>query len=294
MRTMYDAVTATNIPRDPPPQLVAGYIDKITIPPWTAADWALFPHSRHVRIVKKASTNAGDVLDVEQGDATPAEAPGWARRRRAVGAIPTVYCSQSLWQAVQDAFTAAGEPQPLYWIAHYDGDPTLPTLNGITAVAKQHSRGALFDTSSVAEHWPGIDPNPATEDDMGDTVPAGTDEHFDFDLAGQSVMQIFCSYGRRVVIHQVTFVGDTPAAPAPAADWAESPYNQPDPKRPVDPANPTDPAVAAWIIDPNRPGPLDIPTRTVTGNPVRGGSLRYSTVDKDGKPDQHPFRLAFR
>ena len=155
MRTMYDAVTAANIPAGG--QLVAGYIDKIKLEPWSPADWARFPNAVKVTIVKKASTNDGHVLDVEPGDATPAEAPGWVRMRRAAGADPTIYVNSSTWPTVQSAFSSAGVDQPHYWIAHFDGDPTIPD----GAVAKQY-RGDVspgYDVSSVVDFWPGVDGN---------------------------------------------------------------------------------------------------------------------------------------
>lgn len=165
MRTMYDAVTARNILRkDPKPVMVAGYVDKIRLEPWSAADWALFPDAIKVRIVKKASTQDGHVLDVEPGDATPAQAPGWVRMRRAVGADPTIYCNLSTWSTVQQAFRDQGVAQPHYWIAHYNNVVELPTLNGITAVAKQHSGDVPpgIDINCVANYWPGVDSVPGS------------------------------------------------------------------------------------------------------------------------------------
>lgn len=161
MRTMYDAVTAANIPKTA--TMVAGYVDKIRLEPWTAADWARFPAAVKVQIVKKASSNFGHVLDVETGDATPTEAPGWVKARRAAGADPTVYCNASLWPAVQAAFVAAKVAHPHYWIARYDGVQQLPTLNGITAVAKQYAGDVApgIDLSVVADYWPGVDSVPA-------------------------------------------------------------------------------------------------------------------------------------
>jgi len=161
MRTMYDAVTAANIlAANPKPTIVAGYVDKIVLEPWSGADWALFPDAVKVQIVKKASSNFGHVLDVERGDAEPAEAPGWVTMRRKAGADPTVYCNASTWPTVRAVFTAAGVAEPHYWIARYDGDPTIPA----GAVAKQY-RGDVapgYDVSSVADYWPGVDPAPGT------------------------------------------------------------------------------------------------------------------------------------
>lgn len=175
MRTMYDAVTARNIPADA--RMVAGYIDKIKLEPWSAADWARFPNAVKVTIVKKASTNAGHVLDVEPGDARPDEAPGWVRMRRAAGANPTIYCNRSTWPTVQAEFKRQGVAQPHYWIAHYNGVVELPVLNGITAVAKQYAGDVPggYDLNCVADFWPGVDGDdmPLSKGDL-DAIDART------------------------------------------------------------------------------------------------------------------------
>lgn len=158
MRTMYDAVTARNIPTTA--AMVAGYIDKIKLEPWSAADWARFPTAVKVKIVKKAGTNDGHVLDVEPGDATPAEAPGWVRMRRAAGAVPTVYCNTSTWPSVRAAFRSAQVAEPYYWLARYDGKPDWDTgWSAAGVVAKQYAGNVPpgVDLSSVADFWPGVD-----------------------------------------------------------------------------------------------------------------------------------------
>ncbi|SEB43695.1 hypothetical protein SAMN04489727_1735 [Amycolatopsis tolypomycina] len=169
MRTMYDAVTARNIlNHDRTPEMVAGYVDRIKLAPWSPNDWALFPDAVKVEIVKKASSNFGHVLDVEPGDATPAEAPGWVRMRRAAGADPTVYMNLSTWPAVRAEFVRQGVAQPHYWVARYDNDPDWGAgWAELGCVAKQHTanyRGV--DINSVADHWPGVDTNNAQEEDV--------------------------------------------------------------------------------------------------------------------------------
>lgn len=151
-RSMYDAVTPSGIPAGA--TLIAGYADGhyANLP----ALKARFPHAVVVGIAVTASFNGGTILDVEKGDATPAEAPGWVVKRRAAGVDPTVYCNSSTWPSVKTAFTKAGVAQPHYWIAHYDGDPTIPA----GAVAKQWRNADSFDQSSVAAYWPGVDPKP--------------------------------------------------------------------------------------------------------------------------------------
>ncbi|MEV6877388.1 hypothetical protein [Amycolatopsis sp. NPDC051128] len=157
MRIMYDAVTARNIlKKDRRPALVAGYVDRIKLAPWTAADWALFPDAVKVRIVKKASTDDGHVLDVEPGDATPAQAPGWAAMRRRSGfAYPVVYCNRSTWPKVKKAFADQGVEPPLYWIATATGKPEIPA----GAIAAQYLLDVEpgIDISVVADYWPGVD-----------------------------------------------------------------------------------------------------------------------------------------
>lgn len=156
MRTMYDSVTPSAIPTNA--ALVAGYVDGAYA--WSAANWARFPNSVKVRIAVFPRTNDGHVLDVEQGDATPAQAPGWVTMRRAAGVDPSIYCDASTWPSVVSAFASAGVAAPHYWIAHYDGSAALPA----GAVAKQYNdppaSGGNYDISVVADYWPGVDPSP--------------------------------------------------------------------------------------------------------------------------------------
>lgn len=173
-RTMYDAVTVANIPAGA--VMVAGYVDGRYAN--LAAMRVRFPHAVVVGIATRASRHGTDapVLDVEKGDATPGEAPGWATAQRRIGVDPTVYCNTSTWPAVKAAFAAAGVAPPHYWVAQYDGNPAIPP----GAVAKQYSSPGPFDISSVADHWPGIDTgadmstnSPLTSAD-GDTVAERT------------------------------------------------------------------------------------------------------------------------
>ena len=154
-RRMYDSVHPGLIPLDC--QLVAGYVDGAYR--WTFADWVRFAGKVTVPIAVSASTNDGIVLDVERFDATPAQAPGWVTMRRAAGKDPSVYCSQSVWPTVRNAFIDAQVPEPHYWIAAYPGDgPVVPA----GAVAHQWVDHGDYDESVVADYWPGIDPAPTT------------------------------------------------------------------------------------------------------------------------------------
>jgi hypothetical protein len=156
---MYDGVTVAELPDGA--QLYAGYVDGHYANTQALAE--RFPAARHVPIAVFASTNEGVVLDVEQGDASPAEAPGWVQMRRAHGIDPSVYCNADTWPAVRDAFHSAGVAEPHYWIAKYDGMAEIP----IGAVAKQFESTAGYDRSVVADYWPGIDPAPAPAPQSG-------------------------------------------------------------------------------------------------------------------------------
>lgn len=170
-RTMYDSTTAGDCPRDG--DLYAGYIDG------RYADYGAmvqdFPDRGHVRISVDASGSAADVLDVENGDATPAQAPGWVGRQRALGtARPTLYCNRgnegAVDQALHDAGVAAGDAA--FWIATLDGTMVSgATAHGYPIVACQSEgsaqTGGHYDRSVVFDAaWPGAAapaPQPPTD-----------------------------------------------------------------------------------------------------------------------------------
>lgn len=153
MRKMFDSITAADIPADA--QMVAGYVNGTF--QWSPGDWARFPNAVKVRIATQAYVNDGHVLDIEQGDATPGQAPGWVAMRRAAGVDPTAYCNASTWPLVRAAFQNQGIPEPHYWIAQYDNVASVPA----GAVAKQYidppTSGGHYDLSAVLDYWPGVD-----------------------------------------------------------------------------------------------------------------------------------------
>jgi hypothetical protein len=158
MRTMYDAINALNLPTGG--DLYAGYIGGSW--PDANAISQRFPHDTVVRIAVQASENDGVVLDVEKGDATPAESVDWVLHRRAAGVDPTVYCNTSTWPDVVAAFQARGVPLPHWWAAAYVKDPSKPpTALPAGAVALQWYDFGPYDASIVADYWPGVDPKPA-------------------------------------------------------------------------------------------------------------------------------------
>ncbi len=157
---MADSIHSVNIPVGVFP-LVAGYVNG-PISVWSAADWARHAgHSLLVRITVFADRTGLDVhvLDVENGDATPQQAPSWATAQRALGAHPTIYCSEAAWPSVIAAFNRAEVAQPLYVVAAYPGerDVTGSPLIPVGAIGHQFVDHGPYDESVVADYWPGVD-----------------------------------------------------------------------------------------------------------------------------------------
>lgn len=148
-RLMYDAVNPAGIPIEA--TMVACYVDGRYANEERMR--SRFPHAQIVEIAVRASTDAGQVLDVENGDATPLEAVGWVQMRRRAACDPTVYVSAFLWSDVRAAFRHAGIPEPHYWIADWDHSNVIPA----GAVAKQFANTKTYDLSSVSAYWPGVD-----------------------------------------------------------------------------------------------------------------------------------------
>lgn len=151
VRSMFDGITASEVPDG---WGVAGYIDGKW--PDFAALQLRWPAAAHISIAASAADDA-KALDVETGDATPAQAPGWTARQRARGdAYPWVYCNESTWAEAIYEFTLQRVPVPLWWVARYDGIAVVPP----GAIAKQHTNTPGYDQSVVADYVPGIDPAP--------------------------------------------------------------------------------------------------------------------------------------
>lgn len=153
-RIMYDSITVSNIPATA--KMVAGYVN---------GHWAnygamkkRFSNARVVSISVNSTTKA-QVLDVEPGDATAETAVYWCTHTMADTPNDelTIYCNASTWPSVKAAFKAAGVTLPQWWEAHYDGVAKIST----GAVAKQYANNAKYDTSIVADYWPGVDPKPS-------------------------------------------------------------------------------------------------------------------------------------
>lgn len=151
-RTMYDGISALALPVGA--RLYAGYVDGR----WPDADAISqrFVLATVVRIATSPATDDGVVGDGPPDNGCWPLWVAWVVRRRAAGVDPTMYTNASSWSAGIQAFKQAAVAQPHWWIADYDGDPTIPA----GAVAKQYASNDAYDTSSVADYWPGVDPEP--------------------------------------------------------------------------------------------------------------------------------------
>lgn len=161
MRIMYDGINS-DVPaiRKLKPAMVAGYLDGRYA--WSTADWENWPaRTVKVRIVINPLNNAGDVIDCETGDATPAQAAAWVNKRRASGYYrPTIYCNKDTIHAVRASTGSLilGKDYDI-WVADWTyaiHQVTAPGPgNPVTLPATQFEPGQNFDTSIVYDDdWP--------------------------------------------------------------------------------------------------------------------------------------------
>jgi hypothetical protein len=158
---MYDGINslaAVIAKAFPDTTMVAGYINGYYA--WTRAEWDLFPHANHVTISITASANAGDVLDVENGDATPAQTEAWIAMRKSAGYDrPTIYCSRSVIPEVRlgtGPYILARDYD--IWVADWTGsahEVTAPGAPSASCCATQYESTADYDVSAVYDSgWP--------------------------------------------------------------------------------------------------------------------------------------------
>lgn len=157
--TMYDSTNASLIPSNA--TLMAGYINgKYPSYFQMAID---HPQSTVLTITVKAHNPDGsyviaDILDIESGDATPAEAPGWTQAMRALSRpVITNYCSRlGTWPDTKAAFVSAKVALPDFWIADYTGQPHLVPGSVATQWTDFDND---YDISQTNGSWP-LSPTP--------------------------------------------------------------------------------------------------------------------------------------
>ena len=149
---MYDAIDVNNLPAGG--DLYAGYDDGN----WPDADAIAqrFPGKELIRITVNPAHDYGVMGDGPPDNGTWPEWVAWVKMRRAAGADPWLNTNASSWQAGKDAFAAAKQSEPHWWIANYDNSPAIPG----GALMKQYASNSSYDTSSCADYLPGIDPAP--------------------------------------------------------------------------------------------------------------------------------------
>jgi hypothetical protein len=219
---MLDSIDIANIPKTA--TMVAGYVNGN----WPTYDALVkaFPHAHHVSIDVNGS-GVADVLDVERGDATPAQAPAWAKRMRALKRTAIIYCSAGIIPTVKAAFAAAKEPEPLFWAADWTNKPHLYP----GSIATQWADGtptypgiALHcDSSLVSPSWPGLQP-PAPKKTANPTA-AQLAAHGYVLMANPSEALIACKNGWQLFVwNGIGFSNAAVNLPAGTHEYASKNY----------------------------------------------------------------------
>ncbi len=175
MIIMYDSISAQNLPIEHLPvsgDAYAGYVGGFW-PDYSQVK-ARFPHARVLSIAISSGEDA-ECLDIENGDASPADAPAWVKRQHTRGeARPCLYASVAVIPAVLEDLHAAriAWPSVRLWSAHYGAGrhicgphscnwPGVPALDGTqwtNTAAGEH--GSLVDESLLLPDFFGTPPKP--------------------------------------------------------------------------------------------------------------------------------------
>ncbi len=145
--TMYDTTDVNTGLPVAHPQAVAGYVNG-NYPSYNGLV-KRYPGAKHLSIAVNTSTDAR-CLDVETGDATPADAPAWVRRQHARGiARPIVYANASTMEAVLAALNAdfIKRGEYLLWEAHYDNIANVPPGRDAKQYRNVETPGHNYDIS---------------------------------------------------------------------------------------------------------------------------------------------------
>ncbi len=117
--TMYDSVDVSALP--PGADAYAGYVDG-KFPTFTTVRRRFQGSGAHLLSIAVFVSGNADALDIEAGDATNAQAPGWVKRQLAGGAFrPCLYTSVSNMDALVATVNAAriSRGEVRLWSAHF-------------------------------------------------------------------------------------------------------------------------------------------------------------------------------
>lgn len=161
----YDA-THGNVGALPPGQSM-GYATGSPWVIWTGADWDAHPGALRVDQDPDAADPTADVLDVESGAATPADAPGWHRRaladfeaaKRPGQRRPAGYASMDSITPLVNAFIAGGVTSAGLIIADYsltEAEAVALVANAsgpFPVVGVQWRDAGLYDVDVFSVPW---------------------------------------------------------------------------------------------------------------------------------------------
>jgi hypothetical protein len=121
---MYDSVTVERIPANA--THIACYLNGLYAN--AGAMRKRFPHAVLVTITIDAEDLLADCIDCETGDATPAQAAGWAIRKIRRGEIPKIYANRSTMPFVWHLLQRAGvkRDQVKLWVADWTEEAHIP------------------------------------------------------------------------------------------------------------------------------------------------------------------------
>lgn len=161
-RLMYDAADPVVIVRDVPADAfaVAGYVPPVSpsnrYVTFPAVVERFYPRAHCFSIAVQPWLIAA-CLDVETGDATPADAPGWYRKAKAAGQWrPCFYANASTMPAVQGELERAGIPRGDYrlWVAAYPGTGVnVPAGMDAHQYTDHGPHGENYDVSVVSDDF---------------------------------------------------------------------------------------------------------------------------------------------